>query len=309
MNTSAKKVWTFGELRQLGITRRGIEAKLKEGTLIKVLHGTYTDQPEITGAVVWEALNLVRRDVILDGASAVRVHRGWPLLLPLTVRVPTGNTWGGVPGLVSIKRSSRRQQEQRNGYRLVPLIDAVATCLDEGSMTEGDLRGAINIVYSGEEGINRLSGELEAMGTRGKTSVRDFLETCAYGTDSGLEAQLIGRLHRRGFRTRQNVKVGGYKWDVCLKELKVVIDVDSRRYHGDPYDRTFIIDRWKTNHAQLLGWTALRITEDCVDGLALRKLIALLERIRDFRAAQPRARLTGITDYPVWRWHIVLVSH
>lgn len=304
-----KTVWTYRELRGHGYSRRRIQALVKQGKLRKLLHGTYTKIQHPTGETVWEALNLVRRGVVLDGVSAIQAQESRPLSLPLSVRVPTKNTATSTPDLVRMTRSGRGHYEERGPYRAVPLADAIATCLDDGSMPEKRLREYANARYTGENGINRLDRELKVMTTRAKAKLRAFLESCIYGTDSGLEIRLVGALRRKGFKTQQNFKVGGYKWDVCIKELKVVIDVDSKKYHGDPLHQTFIIDRWKTNHAQLQGWTALRITEDCVGGLAGQHLVRLLEEIRDFRATKPRARLKGIVDYPVWGWHILLAAH
>lgn len=308
---SAKKrtAWTYGELRKHGYSRRRIETLVKEGKLVKLLHGTYTTRANPTGETVWEAINLVRAGLVLDGRSAIEAHEVRPLSLPLVVRASTGNIRTTTKHLLRINRSQTSTFENRGGYRVVLLAEAIRVCLEDGSMSERDLRDVTNARFTGESGITRMARELAAMGTKKKTPLRTFLDSCVYGTDSGLESQLVGSLHRKGFKTKQNFRIGGYKWDVCIEELKVVIDVDSRKYHGDPLHQTFIVDRWKTNHAQLLGWTALRITEDCVGHVAVRKLIRLLEQVRAFRTKSPRARLRGIVDEPVWMWHMMLTHY
>ncbi len=299
-------VWTFKELVDHRISRRDLQRAMREGKVFKLFHGIYTNVVP-TARTVWEALEKQRPNAIVEGASAIEIYQGKRVSLPVSVRVPTSNTGTGPPELLKLRRSRKAKFESRGGYRVVSLVDAIATCLKEGSVPESELRALAEVEFRSERGMRRLNSELKALGTQSKSEVREFLDSCIAGTDSGLEKRFVAALRELGFKTEQNVKVGGYKWDVCLRGLKVVIDLDSHKFHATGDIRTFIIDRWKTNDAQGLGWTAFRITDECFEH-NFRDLVSMLKRIRVFRGKHPGARLTGIIQDPVWKWHQVLMG-
>lgn len=194
---------------------------------------------------------------------------------------------------------------RRRGYRVVPVVDAVATCVDEGSVSASELRKLVEEQYRSGQGVKQLKVDVKGLGTRRKAGLLEFLESCIHGTDSGLERKLVAELRDAGFRTRQNVTVGGYRWDIEVVGV-ALIDVDSRKYH-QAHDRNFIIDRWKTNEAVAQGSVPLRFSDDCVN-YAMEDIIRLLRQVAAFRKKHPRRRVKVPGLGPVFRWHNALAS-
>lgn len=290
----------------LGKSRAEIARGVREGKIHRLFHGVYTTMAEPTAATAWEALQKLRPDAVLDGRSAVEVYQGKQPSLPLHARVPTSNLRTGAANIIRLRRSRRIRYQQRGSFRVVSLADAVATCLAEGSVGEGELRQLVERSYVSVKGVRRQEKEVKELKTARKAQLRGFLRACASGTDSGLEKSFVSALQSAGFVTQQNYEVSGYRWDTAIRALRVVIDVDSRRYHGSD-DRNFIVDRWKTNEAQAEGWLALRVTDDCVN-YAMPEIIRLLKNIQAFREQHPRKVLGKRGMGPVWFWHNVLME-
>nr|WP_231498760.1 hypothetical protein [Corynebacterium glutamicum] len=149
-----------------------------------------------------------------------------------------------------------------------------------------------------------MAHDLKLLRTRRKAQLREFLEECIYGLDSGLEKVMVQELRDAGFRTRQNVVVEGYRWDIQVVGV-ALIDVDSRKYH-QANGRNFIIDRWKSNEAAVQGHVPLRFTDDCVN-YATREIIKLVKQVAEFKRKHPRRRVKTQGVGPVFRWHNALV--
>ncbi len=291
-----QQIWTYQELINSGKTRRKINTAMRDQEITRIFRGVYIVGPP-TGHLVWVAVRRFRKQVALDGRSAIESHLDRPLSIPVTVRIPTTSRTALNSNYVRGIRSSRMPDGTR-----VTLIDAIATCLDDGALPRHNLHQVVAQQYRGDLGAQRLQKELAELGQRPCQRLSAFLAVVVPGTDSDLEIQLVNLLQRHGFSTEQNLKIGGYKWDVCIRGLWVLIDLDSWRYHGGSNGDQFILDRWKSNHAAALGWTALRITDTCLN-YNQEELIAFLQQIREFRATAPNARLKGIESRPVWSWH------
>ena len=299
-------MWTYRELLDSGKSRAAIAKGVRTGKIHRLFHGIYTTTAEPTAQTAWEALQKLRPDAVLDGKSAVEVYQGKQPTLPLHARVPTPNLRKGAAAILRLRRSRRIRYQRKGGFRLVSLADAVATCLADGSVGEGELRGLVERSYVSGTGVRRQEKEVKELKTVKKVQLREFFRACASGTDSGLERSFVSALHSAGFVTQQNYVVSGYRWDTAIRSLRVVIDVDSRKYHGSG-NRNFIVDRWKTNEAQAEGWLALRVTDDCVN-YAMPQILRLLKNIQTFRAKHPRKVLGNRGVGPVWGWHNVLMG-
>ena len=296
----AQKIWTYKELIHSGKTRWQIDTAVKGQEITRIFRGVYiTGTP--TGSLVWAAVRRFRKKVALDGRSAIESYLDRPLSIPITVRMPATSRTDLSGKYVRGIRSSRMPDATR-----VTLIDAIATCLDDGTLARRYLHQAVEQYYRGDLGVRRLQKDLSELGKRSGQKLSAFLAVAIPGTDSELEAKLVNLLQRHGFITEQNATIGGYKWDVCIRGLWVVIDLDSWHYHGGSNGDQFILDRWKNNHAAALGWTALRITDTCLNYNQV-ELINFLKQIRAFRADFPSARLKDIESSPVWSWHSELI--
>lgn len=291
-----QRIWTYKELISSGKTRWQIDTALKEKKITRVFRGIYIVGTP-TGPLVWAAVKQRRKEVVLDGRSAIESHLNRSLTIPITVRFPSTARTSLSNNYVREIRSVRMPPSKE-----VTLIDAIATCLDDETLSRPSLHQVVEQQYRGGRGARRLQEDLSQLGGRTGHKLEDFLSIATPGTDSKLEIRLVNLLQRHGFKTEQNVVVGGYKWDVCLRGLWVLIDLDSWRYHGGTNGSQFILDRWKNNHAAALGWTALRVTDSCLVYNDTH-IIAFLKQIRDFRATAPNARIKGIETRPVWSWH------
>lgn len=302
-----QSVWTYKELLALGKTKGEIAWAVRKGKIHRLFHGVYTTVAEPDGRLVWEGLLKVRPNAVLEGKSAIEVYQGKPPSLPLHARVPTANLRRGAATLLKLRRSLRLQWEQVWGFKVVTVADAIASYLGEGGSTRDfEVRKLVEKTYFSERGLRRQERELKALKTTRKAQLRKFFDTCISGNDSKLERRFIVAVRGAGFKTQQNYQVSGYKWDLAIRSLKVVIDVDSRMYHGAQH-RNFILDRWKTNEAQAEGWVALRITDDCVD-YATPQIIEWLQELREYRKTHPRRSLSSQGIGPAWRWHQALIG-
>ncbi|GAB3593678.1 hypothetical protein CFAEC_00160 [Corynebacterium faecale] len=296
----AQKIWTYQELINSGKTRRQIDTAVKDRKITRIFRGMYI-MGTPTGSLVWAAVRQHRREVALDGRSAIESYLDRPLSIPITVRMPATSRTDLKSNYVRGIRSSRMPDAMR-----VTLIDAIATCLDDASLANRYLHQAVEQYYRGDLGTRRLHQELSQLGARSGQKLSAFLMVAITGTDSELEVKLVSLLQRHGFITEQNISIGGYKWDVCIRGLWVLIDLDSWHYHGGSNGDQFILDRWKNNHAAALGWTALRITDTCLN-YNQEELINFLKQIHAFRVDFPNARLKDIESSPVWSWHSELI--
>ncbi|WP_080792947.1 type IV toxin-antitoxin system AbiEi family antitoxin domain-containing protein [Corynebacterium pacaense] len=297
-----KTVWTRHELLAAGKSSASITRAVRAEKIRRLCRGIYALR-DPDPLEVLKAVTAARPEAVVDGATAIALHQYTTPNLPICLRVSSVVHGTGTPAILHLRRSRRSAQCEIEGYRVVLLADAIGTCLEEGSVPESRLRLVAEKEFGSYRGNLRLDGELAALATSSKSRLAEFLQNCSTGTDSALERAFVDKLRRHGFVTTQNFKVGGYKWDVCLRELGVLIDVDSRRFHAGEHNAAFVLDRWKTNHAQVAGWTALRVSGDCIQFHAV-EVLGLLEKIREFRGRNPTARLAGIVESPVWEWHM-----
>lgn len=125
------------------------------------------------------------------------------------------------------------------------------------------------------------------------------------------DGQIIAFLARdyRGIAAELNRRIGPYTWDAVIADGRTVVDIDNWAFHAaqgaHASDRSFIVDRWKTNDAFRRRWAPLRYTDSCI----LFALKAVLDQITDtvaFRRAHRRLRTPDelrSDDQPVWDWH------
>jgi very-short-patch-repair endonuclease len=118
--------------------------------------------------------------------------------------------------------------------------------------------------------FEQMSQVLDELGRKGKPGVvrlRRALEPRLGSTtspESDLESRLLEVIRMSGL-PEPNVQhrppwlkhVNG-RVDLAYPDAKVVIEGDSREWHGDEY--TFQADRERDNLAQLAGWRILRFT-------------------------------------------------
>lgn len=296
------RIRTTKELIANGWTKATIAWATHTGRIHRVFHGVYTDQPP-TPEIVAHALLHVRPDAVFEQRTAFELYNHKPLTFPLQARVPTGALRHQAHGLIELRRSKLHVTCKRAGLPVVPVAELANSLLPEDPTTPvpEELSTFVEQQYAGKHGMQHLLQDLKYMGRSQKTRIREFTEHhIAVGVDSPPEADLIKALRREGFKVTPQFQLGQYRWDAAITGLKVVIDVDSKRYHMDD-EQAFVVDRWKTNTGIMQGWIALRVTATCVHK-HLPTIIALLNEIRRQKQQSPR-RFPLIDIKPVWQWH------
>ena len=158
-------------------------------------------------------------------------------------------------------------------------------------------------------GNDLLARDLAAMGKTDRRRIGALARRAPAGAASSYERTLQEGLAGRGIDAELNRRIGPYTWDAVIANGRTVVDIDSWAFHAaqgaHASDRTFIVDRWKTNDAFRRGWAPLRYTDSCI----MFALKAVLDQIADtvaFRRAHRRLRTPNelrSDDQPVWDWH------
>lgn len=104
-----------------------------------------------------------------------------------------------------------------------------------------------------------------------------------------------------------NVTVRGYCFDIMIREVRVLIEIDSYTYHGAGNARrsAFLSGRHKGNRATRFGYRLLRFTGDSVR-LAPKYVGAETADTVRFLLEHRRLRREDEaidTDRQVWLWH------
>ena len=120
--------------------------------------------------------------------------------------------------------------------------ETALACLDTALSVAGIRRADVAAIFAGATASDRLTGS-----------------QCRYGSDSGTESLVRQGLDVLGIPYRQQVQIPGVgRVDFGLIGTKIVIEVDSWRYHGDPY--AFERDRRRDAELAARGYTIIRLT-------------------------------------------------
>lgn len=293
---------TTEELLAEGWTTAKIAWKKHKGEIFSVFRGVYADTPP-TPEVVAHALLKLRPGVVFEKRTALELYTGKPLTLPLQARVPSGALRVSASEAVELRRSRLKVFHTCKGLPVASPAELVNSLLpnDPSTPAAQELYQVMEQHYAGKDGMKSLEKDLKYLGGGCKTRIRDFVQhKVVVGVDSPPEADLIRALRAEGFKATPQYQLGKYRWDVGIKGLKVVIDVDSKKYHMND-EKAFVVDRWKANSGMLRGWIALRVTATCVR-MHLAELLNLLKELRRLKQKSPR-KFPRIDVTPVWQWH------
>lgn len=224
------------------------------GKAVKVARGIYTRRVPTAG----ELGGIVKRcfpHAYLDGRSAAQIYLKQELTMPL--QLASSRSLPPSP-YYSARRISRPIGVERQGARVLAPALAVATIEDEALAID-----MLESVYKGKHGSSLLQRDLKAF-RRLPSRTRALLDTAAIGADSVPERRLTRALKERGLRVENNVRIGGYRWDIFIPAHKVVVEIDGFQFHNEQRREEFIRDRWKANEGGLSGYTVLAYTGSCV---------------------------------------------
>lgn len=227
---------------------------------------------------------------------------------PAQARVPLGKGQRGGPVLTLSTSTSGNGRIVQS----VPTISAIETAVQCPDFGRDKLREFLARAYNGVRGTDELTADLLHLPPRFRRMATDLIDGVVVGAASDLEKAalkgIVKEVDGLDVTIEVNTMILGYRFDVVIPEVKVCIEIDSRRYHSSrsakPED--FVKDRWKGNTVVRFGWPLLRYPEDSV----LNELDAVTAQVRDtvtFNLDNPRTRKERHamirTDQPVWTWH------
>jgi very-short-patch-repair endonuclease len=263
-------VVTRSEALALGMKKSTLDRKLEEGSLVKVatsayaLPGVFESERAILraatrslGAVASHQTAARLRGVVVPGPRLVVSvpHRRTHFFPDVAVHQLTDirevdvTRIGGLP----ITTAARTVVDLAAVLSLTQLGRAVDRFASKGVTSFETMSEVLDeLARKGKPGVVRLRRALEPrLGTRGSS-------------ESDLESRLLELIRLASlpepnlqFQPRWLKHVNG-RVDLSYPEARLVIEGDSREWHGD--ELTFQADRERDNLAQLAGWRILRFT-------------------------------------------------
>ncbi|MDR7328464.1 hypothetical protein [Corynebacterium guangdongense] len=288
-------IFTTQQLNELGFNSTQINRKL--GTsLHRIENGLYRNR-ELSVPETMSALQRHRPTLVFTGDTAYDLYRHLVPTLPLSATGPKART----TELLRMTRSRRTGHRLVDGFRVVSPLRAAAG-VDERT---GRLAAFLEEQYASWRGRDQFTMDLKELTPAEKALLQPALDRATIGASSRWERQVIERLGKIGLDPVPNYRLGPYHWDLGFRHGSTVLDLDSDRHHGSGVkDRTFIVDRWKTNHAVRAGWAPLRYTNYCTDH-AMKWLVRELANTLEARRKDPSTRYGR--DFPepgVWNFHL-----
>lgn len=263
-------VITRREALALGMTSRTLDHRLEDGTLVRIANAVYA----LPGALESEASMLAAAvkglGAVVSHQSAARVHG---IVVPgprLVVSVPHRRTHV-FPEIVVHQLTDIREADVRDIDQL-PVTGPGRTVVDLASVLSlAQLGRAVDrFATKGVVGFEEIDDVLAGLARKGKPGVvklRRVLEPrlrSGQRSESDLESRLLDVIRRSGLPEPTSqyhppwLKHVNGRVDLSYPELELVIEGDSREWHGD--EHTFQADRERDNLAQLAGWRILRFT-------------------------------------------------
>ncbi len=264
-------VITRAEAMALGMASATLTEWVRVGHIRRVGHGIYVlpgvlmEQKTLLGAAT------VALDAVVSHESAAWLHgldHIDPRLVTVTVPVRRSNRFEGVV----VHQSTDLTLEETTTIDRLPVTDPSRTVIDLAATTRTRTLAMIldQAVRRGLASYEGVSSRLEATARRGKPGVkrlRGVLGTRLgkpFSSDSALETKVLTLIESAGlpapstqFRPEWLRSVNG-RIDLAYRAEQIVIECDSRRFHGSP--EAFQLDRRRDNLAILAGWLPLRFT-------------------------------------------------
>ena len=271
---------TWWELLAHGVTREEIKQRVRSGALLREHRGVYRvgHRAPSVEATYLAAVLACGEGALLSGPAAAFLYG----LLRGTAPAPevTTRTERRVSG-VRTRRARRGEPLDRAERRGIPVTTVAQTLVDvAGGLDLDDLARACH-----EAGVRfgTTPADVSAvLGRRpsspGAASLRRVLEGGAPVKLSVLEARFLERLREAGLPLPQtNRRVGGRRVDCTWRQPRLIVELDSYRYHRSRH--AWEQDRRREREARALGNEFRRFTyEDVFAGprLMLAELRALL---------------------------------
>lgn len=273
--------WTRDDLRRQGLSDSDIRRLHRQGRIHRLVHGLYTREPP-EGVTVARALAHRYPDLTFTGHTAlsIRGHRA-TFLMPTTGVVPAGHRALDTGYLVA----PRSRTIRRHTHDGLPVVSSVAAVAGDTWLNRLSRIKALEKDYAGFDGRDRFEADCQTLSAEQRRNLEPLLKRTVIGASSRMERLFHLDVRGMGLDAIPNFRFGPYTWDLGFPEATTLVDLDSARFHTSENERSFMIDRWKANHAEMAGWGHLQFTDLCLDDplarkVALQEIRALVEHRR-----------------------------
>ena len=263
-------VITRREALALGMTSRTLDHRLEEGSLVKLATSVYA----LPGVFESEASVLAAATrslgAVVSHQAAARLHGVVTPGPRLVVSVPHRRTH--LFQDVTVHQLTDMREVDVSPVDGLPTTTPARTVLDLSAVLSDDQLGRALDRFSAKrkgtfEEMNRVLEELARKGKPGVVRLRRVLEPRISSQDrseSELESRTLEVIRLSGLPEPESqhrpawLKHVQGRVDFAYPEERLLIEADSREWHGD--EHTFQADRERDNLAQLAGWRVLRFT-------------------------------------------------
>ncbi|HWJ62166.1 MAG TPA: DUF559 domain-containing protein [Acidimicrobiales bacterium] len=255
------------------VTRQQIRSMVARGWCAVVVPGVY----RVTAAPL-TGRQAILAEVWSHPEGTVASHRGAAFLRSLV-------GYRSVRAEVSWQRGSNQRNGRRTHSSLwlppehvteydgIPTTTVARTTFDlAGIEPKGRVSIALDDALSRKlctlRQVNQVSFALAGRGRRGTVAMREMLEK--RGEDYVPPSSALERLARKVFEEYGlemptfELNIGDDDWigrvDCVWREAKLIVELDSERYHGSKSARD--ADRKRDNRLMATGWRVLRVTWD-----------------------------------------------
>lgn len=257
-------VVTREQLQALGLTRSGIDRRIRTGRLHQVYPGVYAvGRPELSQLGRWMAA------VLACGAGAVLSHSSAAQLWGVQKTSKKGVIHVTIPpgrrarhtGIRVYRRTLTSAQRARS--QGIPLTAITQTLVDQATIVpRKHLEAAVNEADKLDL-IDPQSLRDEIAHQTGRPGVRTLRtlldETTLTLTDSELERLFLPIAERAGLPPPETQsRLRGFRVDFHWLDLKLVVETDGLRYHRTPAQQAK--DRYRDQRLTAAGLTVLRFT-------------------------------------------------
>jgi hypothetical protein len=265
---------TRAQLLAIGLSERTIDRRIQSGALIRVHAGVYAvGYPRVEPVALAAAAVLACGDGAVlshDSAAALWGFRRWPRtpeVIVLTDRRPPGVR---AHRSTTLTRTEIRTQLGIRTTSAARTIRDIARRLSDRQLTRAiqDSRHARHI----------RPAELTTL-LRTCPRARALVDPTQNPTRSGLEDDFVRWVRRYKLPMPIiNVKASGKEVDARFIAERVILEVDSWEYHGDPI--TFRSDAERGTAHAANGFLPLRLTDDRLTAVEAERLRGILARRR-----------------------------
>lgn len=249
---------TRGQLIELGLSVREIEALIRAGRLHRVHRGIYH-----VGHRALSARATFRAALFAAGDNAVLSHRAaadhWELLRwngnpELTTTDRTGR---GIPDLIVHRVRSPPEATVHQGFRVTTVAH---TILDLATILEPKPLARALGEAEYQRIVDRDHLREIAAGRSGATAVREALGDHAAPTASELEQQFLTLIRRANLpHPELNASVHGKQVDFLWRAERVIVETDGWAAHGRR--SAFVTDRARDLDLEARGYRTGRVSE------------------------------------------------